>query len=194
MAEFLVTQALWKALMKSGNPSRFKGDTRPVEWISWDETRKFIKALNNAASRVYRLPSEAEWEYAARGRKYSEDYLYAGSDKLSEVGWYNKNSRSETRDVGQLLPNELGIYDLSGNVWEWCEDDYHKNYEGAPADGSAWVDHPQRGAHRVIRGGSWVYDAQHCRISSRHNRSPGGRHDGGIGFRLVLSPSQLAGS
>ena len=192
MAEFPVTQGLWKALMKGENPSHFKGDDRPVENVSWNDSQKFIKELNSETGRNYRLPSESEWEYAARGGTRSEEYLYAGSDKLSEVGWYNKNSGEETQSVGQLLPNELGLYDLSGNVWEWCEDDWHDDYKGAPVDGSAWIDAPKRGTYRVNRGGGWIHDARYCRVSYRNYNSPGNR-DINIGFRLVLSPSQLVG-
>ncbi len=139
------------------------------------------------------MPTEAEWEYAARGGTRnatqtgaSSQTKYAGSDKLKEVGWYDANSHGETKRVGLKEPNELGLYDMSGNVWEWCEDDWHDNYKGAPADGSAWIDAPERGSNRVMRGGSWNFDAQYCRVASRTSYPPGNRWYT-IGFRLALS-------
>ncbi len=141
--------------------------------------------------RPFRLPTEAEWEYAARGGIYSQGYAYAGSDKLKQVGWYDENSNRETHDVGLLLANELGIHDLSGNVLEWCEDDWHGNYDGAPKDGSAWIDSPDRGGYRVVRGGDYFYRALYCRPAYRGRASPDGRgYD--IGFRFLL-PFQSVG-
>ncbi|MBV6429412.1 MAG: Serine/threonine-protein kinase pkn1 [Haliscomenobacter sp.] len=139
----------------------------------------------NAKVGGFRLPTESEWEYAARGGKYSEGYRYAGSDRLKQVGWYDENSGKETHEVGLLYPNELGLYDMSGNVWEWCEDQWHGNYQGAPKDGSAWVDQKQ-GAARVRRGGGWYYYAQNCRSAYRTYSGPEYRDDD-YGFRLVLS-------
>ena len=136
----------------------------------------------------YRLPTEAEWEYAARGGEEPGKrprYEYAGGDKLDELGWYSDNSHRETKPVGLKLPNELGLYDMSGNVWEWCEDQWHKNYEGAPVDGSAWVDREQ-GSSRVLRGGSWYSLAVICRSAYRNHWLPTLR-DYDQGFRLVLS-------
>ncbi len=139
----------------------------------------------NAKAGGFRLPTEAEWEYAAWGGKYSEGYRYAGSDRLIQVGWYTENSGGETHEVGLLYPNELGIYDLSGNVWEWCEDQWHNDYQGAPKDGSTWVDREQ-GATRVRRGGGCNAGAQYCRSASRYINDPESRDDD-HGFRLVLS-------
>lgn len=195
MAKFLVTQACWKAVMKGENPSSFQGDDSPVEEVSWEDAHIFLKKLNKLTGRGYRLPSEAEWEYAARGGKYSEEYVYAGSDKLSEVGWYGANSGNETRPVGQLLPNELGLYDLSGNVNEWCEDWYGSSqyYERCLKKGL--VENPlgpETGAGRVMRGGGWFDGARFCCVSYRYSHSPD-RRIPFIGFRLALSPSQLAG-
>ena len=119
MSKYLVTQELWESVM-GDNPSSFKGTDRPVEKVSWNDAQVFVEKLNVQTGKQYRLPTEAEWEYAARGGKRSMGFLYAGSDKLKEVGWYDANSGNETHPVGQLLGNELGIYDLSGNVWEWC--------------------------------------------------------------------------
>ena len=189
IGQYPVTQRLWQAVMDK-NPSGFQGAQRPVERVSWDDVQDFIEKLNRATGKTFRLPTEAEWEYAARGGKYSQGYTYAGSDKLKQVGWYEENSSDETHDVGLLLSNELDIYDLSGNVWEWCEDDYHRNYEGAPEDGSAWIDTP-RGDRRVLRGGSFFGAALDCRSTRRGRYRPGDRDDG-IGFRLVL-PLQSVG-
>ncbi len=143
----------------------------------------------NAKSGGFRLPTEAEWEYAAGGGKHSEGYRYAGSDRLKQVGWYTENSGGETHEVGLLYPNELGLYDMSGNVWEWCEDQWHDSYQGAPKDGSAWVNREQ-GDSRVQRGGSgagfWDHNSQNCRAAYRYYSSPEHRYDS-FGFRLVLS-------
>ena len=145
IGKYPVTQALY-SLITGENPSRSKGDNHPVEQVSWEEAKAFIQQLNQNTRKNYRLLTEAEWEYAARGGKFSEDYLYAGSDNLKEVGWYEENnSPNGTKAVGQKLPNELGIFEMSGNVDEWCEDDYHETYNGAPTDGSAWIDQPNRG-------------------------------------------------
>ena len=190
IGKYVVTQRFWQTIMGE-NPARFKGDDRPVEQISWHDTQDFIKKLNKETGKAFRLPTEAEWEYAARGGKYSQGYVYAGSDKLKQVGWYDENSDNETHDVGLLLPNELGAYDMSGNVWEWCEDDYHESYEDAPADGSAWVDRPQRGTFRVVRGGGYFDPAVDCRPADRSRFTPVTR-DVGFGFRLVL-PLQSVG-
>ncbi len=194
MAQYPVTQTLWESIMNSENPSRFKGDSRPVEQVSWEDAQQFIKRLNDLTNQSYRLPTEAEWEFAARGGRYSEGFLYAGSDKLKEVGWYDENSGSETQPVGQKLANELGIFDLSGNVYEWCEDRYRGSeyYEVCANQGT--VEDPQgpeSGANRVIRGGNWSNIARGCRVSYRSGHSPGYRYSG-IGFRLVVS-SQSGG-
>jgi formylglycine-generating enzyme required for sulfatase activity len=188
IGKFPVTQALWKAVMNGKNPSYFQGDDRPVEQVSWDDiTNHFLPALRRLSGFHYRLPSEAEWEYAARGGKYhAEGYKYAGSDRLKDVGWFKENNNKETKPVGQKQPNQLGIYDMSGNVWEWCEDDWHDNYTGAPEDSSAWINSPNRGTFRVGRGGSWHYAARRCRAAFRDFNTPGTRN-GGLGFRLALS-------
>ena len=192
IGQYPVTQALWKVVMNGENPSGFPGDDRPVEQVSWEEVQGFMQQLNELTKKsrldghLYRLPTEAEWEYAARGGKYYlEGYKYAGSDRLKDVGWFNANSDGETKPVGLKYPNQLGIHEMSGNVWEWCEDDWHENYKGSPIDGSAWVKSPKRGSYRVLRGGSWSYHARYCRVAIRRDE-PDGRYPG-IGFRLVLA-------
>ncbi len=191
LGKYPVTQAVWEAVM-GNNPSDFKGTNRPVENVSWEDVQQFLVSLSDKTGKDFRLPSESEWEYAARGGRYSQDYIYAGSDKLSQVGWYVDNSNDETHEVGLLLPNELGLYDMSGNVREWCADDWHDNYKGAPTDGSAWIDAPDRGARRVLRGGSYFYSAEPCRPTIRYRFAPGNRGDN-IGVRLAMS-LQLTGN
>ncbi len=167
LAKYPVTQGLWNQVMGAeNNRSEFQGLDRPVERVSWDDTKVFLDKLNKQTNKNFRLPSEAEWEYAARGGKYSKDCIYAGSNKLKEVGWYNANSHGETKPVGLKLPNELGLYDMSGNVWEWCADVWHKNYDDAPQDGSAWLSGGEQ-ARRVVRGGSWYGYVYNCRVSNR---------------------------
>ena len=183
LGKYPVTQDLWEAIM-GNNPSGYKGPRHPVENVSWEDVQKFLQRLNKETKQSYRLPTEAEWEFAARGGIHTEEYLYAGSDKLSEVGWYRENSGNQTQPVGQLLENELGLFDLSGNVYEWCEDDYHNRFSGAPTDGSAWIDYPKRREYRVLRGGRCRAHARDCRISLRSRRLPNDRHDL-ISFRLV---------
>ncbi|WP_421795330.1 formylglycine-generating enzyme family protein [Haliscomenobacter sp.] len=135
----------------------------------------------------FRLPTEAEWEYAARGGNKSGDFRYAGGDKLDELGWYDDNSHRQTKAVGLKLANELGLYDLSGNVWEWCVDQWHENYHGAPKDGSAWLD-LEEGTFGVLRGGCWDYDPSDCRPSARGYSHLAFRRDH-VGFRVVLGSS-----
>ncbi|MCB1194538.1 MAG: formylglycine-generating enzyme family protein, partial [Leptospiraceae bacterium] len=160
-------------------------DNRPVEKVSWNDTQDFIKKLNKKAGKTYRLPTEAEWEFAAQGGIYTEGYKYSGSDRLKEVGWYDENSGNATHPVGEKMANELGLYDMSGNVWEWVEDQWHDNYKGAPTDGTVWVNQ-DADAGRVVRGGGWIDRARLCRVSFRYLYSPAGRNDH-IGFRLALS-------
>lgn len=157
-----VTQVLWKFIMDD-NPSRFKdcGITCPVENVSWNEVQKFIKVLNAKTGIQYRLPTEAEWEYACRA---GGTHTYCGSDNLDEIGWHEGNSDSKTHPACQKQANAFGLCDMSGNVWEWVEDSYYFNYNGAPVDGTAWWGF--RGM-RVLRGGSWSDKAKRSRASSR---------------------------
>ncbi|MDX1942862.1 MAG: formylglycine-generating enzyme family protein [Saprospiraceae bacterium] len=166
LGKYPVTQALWESVMGE-NPSYFKGSNRPVEQVSWDDVQIFIEKLNKITKRNYRLPSEVEWEYAARGGKQSKGFQFSGGNKLKEVGWYRENSHDETKPVGLKLPNELGLYDMSGNVREWCADAWHENYEGAPEDGSVWTTGGDQ-ARRVVRGGSWSSLDDSCRVSNRY--------------------------
>ena len=185
LGEFLVTQELWETILND-NPSNFKGLKQPVEQVSWNDTQDFIKKLNQLTGKNHRLPTEAEWEFAARGGIYSEKYIYTGSDRLLEVGWYNENSGNETHPVGEKPANELGLYDMSGNVWEWVEDNWHDDYQEAPTDGSAWLSSSAEALRRVCRGGSWIDHARYCRVSYRYDYSPEIRISY-LGFRLALS-------
>lgn len=157
----------------------------PVIYVSWYGANAYCAWMSEQSGKKYRLPAEAEWEYAARGGEKSKAYLYSGSNTLTDVGWFDDNARGTTHPVGGLDANELGLYDMSGNVWEWCADDWHYDYGAAPADGSAWIGNP-RGSNRVIRGGSWYRGAQYCRAASRHDGAPDYRYYF-VGFRLVLS-------
>lgn len=180
IGNFPVTQRLWKAVMGS-NPSCSKGDDLPVEWVSWDDVQTFLRKLNAATGKPYRLPTEAEWEYAARGGNKSQGYKYAGSNDPDLVAWYSGNSGDHTHDVGTRFPNELGIYDMSGNVWEWCQD-WSGSYSSSPQTNPKG---PNSGANRVFRGGSWCDNARYCRVSYRFYIPPVLR-DRGLGFRLAL--------
>ncbi|MCB9267773.1 MAG: formylglycine-generating enzyme family protein [Lewinellaceae bacterium] len=189
IGKYPVTQALWKAVMSDdNNPSYFKGADRPVEQVSWEDAQEFLQKLNGLMGRSYRLPTEAEWEYSARGGQNSEGYKYAGSNKLKEVGWYSDNSHGETNIVGLKYPNELGVYDMSGNVREWCQDWYSGNYyEECHRQGKVYNPQgPDQGTSRVLRGGSWFSSPLRCRCASRFSNAPRLRHRG-HGFRLCLS-------
>ena len=195
IGQYPVTQALWMAVMGQGNnPSYFKGNYRPVETVSWEMiVQEFLPRMNEITKdfrpygTAYRLPTEAEWEYAARGGTHWKEssYLFAGSNILDEVGWYEKNSHHETRPVGLKLPNRLDIYDMSGNVWEWCMDWYDSDYyqECLGSGVAKKPKGPEQGAHRVLRGGSWINYAQYCRSTYRY--VPAFRF-AYVGFRLVL--------
>ena len=182
IGETEVTQELWQAVMGS-NPSRFKGNKRPVENVSWDDCQTFINKLNGLTGQHFRLPTEAEWEYAARGGNSSNDYEYAGSNNIASVAWYRDNSGENTHEVGQKMPNELGLYDMSGNVWEWCQDWYKKYSSSAQVNPRG----PSSGSRRVYRGGSWYDWDSNCRVLYRDNNSPDNRGSRGLlGFRLAL--------
>ena len=181
IGKYEVTQALWKAVM-GNNPSEFKGDNLPVEMVSWSDCQEFISKLNRITEKTFRLPTEAEWEYAARGGKKSRGYQYSGSNNLSDVAWYYDNSGSKTHAVGTKQSNELGIYDMSGNVYEWCQDRYGEYRRSAQVNPTGAMS----GSVRVFRGACWYYNARLCRLSCRGGNSPDYRYCG-LGLRLVLS-------
>jgi len=196
IGKYPVTQKQWEKVM-GNNPSRFKGEDRPVEMVSWIGVHKFVEKLNEKESTdKYRLPSESEWEYACRAGTQTRYHFSNDESKLGEYAWYsgydtyeewekNKDKilkECETHPVGQKKPNPWGLYDLHGNVWEWCRDTWHDNYNGAPSDGSAW----EIGSNsaRVNRGGSWNRSARICRSAARSRIVPG-YHSVNLGFRLL---------
>lgn len=181
ICKYEVTQALWRAVM-GNNPSNFKDDKLPVECVSWDDCQTFINRLNSYTGRNFRLPTEAEWEFAARGGNYSRHYKYSGSNYISDVAWYDGNSSNRTHPVGTKQANELGLYDMSGNVWEWCSDWYGSYSSYSQNDPTG----PNSGSCRVRRGGSWNNFARSCRSSNRDFITPGNRYNT-LGLRLVLS-------
>lgn len=206
IGEYPVTQELWEVIMsKTHNFSYFKNRKRPVEKVSWQTIiDEFLPKLNllttglrttngyNDKKLFYRLPTEAEWEYTARGGNKSKNYIYSVTEKLDEMGWHSENSHDETKPVGLKLPNELGIYDMIGNVWEWCHDWYDANYyEICAKDGT--TTNPTGadiGRGRVLRGGSWSNTIQSlrptCRSGNIHSYD-----NNNVGFRLVLSPIKI---
>jgi formylglycine-generating enzyme required for sulfatase activity len=184
--KYEVTQALWSAVMGS-NPSRFKGcDQCPVEKVSWNDVQEFIRKLNAMTGRRYRLPTEAEWEYAARGGRNSRGYKYSGSNNPGQVAWFSDNSSIKTHPVGQKQANELGLYDMSGNVWEWCSDWYGGYSSQSQTDPKG----PSSGSYRVDRGGGWSSVSRSIRLSSRGSNRPENSDDD-LGFRLVSPVRKL---
>lgn len=186
-----VSQKQWKALM-GNNPSRFYncGPDCPVEQVSWNDVQAYIRKLNARSGRQYRLPTEAEWEYAARagsntaypwGNKASHEYANYGDDECCFGLVQGRDKWLNTAPAASFAPNSFGLYDMIGNVWEWVEDGFHDNYTGAPADGSAW---PGNGSNHIVRGGSWNFDPQFIRVSTRSRFDPATRMSS-IGFRLV---------
>lgn len=191
IGETEVTQGLWRAVM-GGNPSHFtRGDNYPVEYVSWNDCQEFIYKLNQKTGKTFRLPTEAEWEYAARGGNQSNGYKYSGSNNIDNVAVYNENSYNlgsnsaayGTHAVKTMSSNELGLYDMSGNVWEWCSDwcgSYSSSSQTNPRGESS-------GSERVLRGGGWGFTAHYCRVSDRGSSEPG-RSGNNAGLRLVLVP------
>ena len=182
IGRYEVTQKEWQAVM-GDNPSKFYGDNLPVDYVSWNDCQDFINKLNQLTGLKFRLPTEAEWEFAARGGKQSKGYKYSGSDNAKNIAWYEKNSGSKPHQVGTKEPNELGIYDMSGNVGEWCGDWYGRYSSSAQTNPTG----PSSGSSRVLRGGSWSSGAGSCRVSYRYRGNPSGR-DSNNGFRVVLVP------
>ncbi|MBR5687349.1 MAG: SUMF1/EgtB/PvdO family nonheme iron enzyme [Prevotella sp.] len=194
IGETVVTQALWKAVM-GNNPSRFKDDDRPVETVSWNDCQNFITQLNSMTGEHFRLPTEAEWEFAARGGNKSNHTKYAGGSDIYSVGWFCENSKKSKSFIGRMFsegstqpvamkdPNELGLYDMSGNVWEWCQDWYDKDYFSKSP-----VTNPYNeiiAYYHVDRGGGWINDVGGCRVSSRDYFTPDYAFDA-LGLRLAL--------
>lgn len=200
IAKYEVSQFLWKAVMKT-NPSSHIGDSLPVENVSWDELQIFLNRLNKLTGKKYRLPTEAEWEFAARGgKKNKNDFQFAGSSIIDSVAWYWRNSgdsilvgrwdnelmktnHCRIRKVGQLLPNALGIYDMSGNVWEWCVDWYEEEYYIVSPPKNPLG--PEKGKTKVCRGGSYISKASYCKNGARFSYLPGSAFNY-LGFRLAL--------
>ncbi len=194
MGKYPVTQAQYQAIM-GNNPSHFKGSNRPVEKVSWNDAVKFCEKLSQRTGKTYRLPSEAEWEYACRAGTNTP--FHFGETITTDLANYGGNytygqgpqgvCRKGTREVGSFgLANNFGLYDMHGNVWEWCQDNWHTNYEGAPTDGSAWLDNKKRKNARLLRGGSWDNNPAYCRSAFRGNDILIS-YLNHIGFRVVCS-------
>ena len=185
IGKYEVTQGLWKAVMGE-NPSYFDeaGDDYPAESVSWDDVQEFIAKLNELTGRKYVLPTEAQWEYAARGGVKTQGYKYSGSNDIDEVAWYQDNSENSTHPVGTKKANELGIYDMSGNVWEWCQDWYGSYSSEAQTNPAG----PETGSARVFRGGGWDGYARICRVSIRNYPYNPSYRSLNLGLRLVLLP------
>jgi len=194
LGRFEVTQEEYQQVMGT-NPSSFKGKKRPVEQVSWNDAVEFCKKLSQKTGRTYRLPSEAEWEYACRAGTTTP--FHFGETITTELANYDGNytyasepkgkSRQQTTEVGIFPPNAFGLYDMHGNVWEWCQDTWHDSYKGAPSNGSAWVDNDNQ--YRLLRGGSWFNYPIYCRSASRGNdfRAERDLISYGIGFRVVCA-------
>ncbi|BDA71797.1 hypothetical protein CAL7716_059630 [Calothrix sp. PCC 7716] len=196
MGKYQVTQAQYKAIMGI-NPSHFIGANRPVEQVSWYSAMKFCKQLSQKSGLTYRLPSEAEWEYACRALT-TTPFHFGESITTAKANYRGEKTRAsallgqyrqQTTPVGSFPPNVFGLYDMHGNVWEWCEDVWHTDYQGAPTDGSAWLNGGDDN-NRVLRGGSWFDPAELCRCASREYSDPDPEiHDYVMGFRVVLVPA-----
>jgi formylglycine-generating enzyme required for sulfatase activity len=183
ICRFEITQSQWKSVMGDTlNNSYFQGDSLPMENISWLDVQKFISILNEKTGKSYRLPTEAEWEFAARGGNKSLKYQYSGDNDIDSVAWYKGNTNGSTHPAGTKKANELSIYDMSGNVWEWCNDIYSEYTDDAQFNPTGSVE----GDYYVLRGGSWDSGAITARVSFRYDDLPNSVSFG-IGFRLVLS-------
>ena len=194
MGKYPITQKQWRivaAMPKierelNPDPSKFKGDNLPVENVSWLDVAEFCKRLSAHTGREYRLPSEAEWEYGCRAGTATAYYFGNDASKLGDYAWYGEGLEGKTHPVGEKLPNGFGLYDMHGNVWEWCEDDWHSNYTGAPTDGRAWVgDNDNRSRFgKLLRGGSWFNNARNCRAGDR-DWIKADYHNLSFGFRVA---------
>ena len=192
IGKYPVAQAQYRAVMRN-SPSKFNGSQRPVERVSWHNAITFCQKLSQKTGRQVRLPTEAEWEYAAKGGNQTRCYEYAGSNNLNEVGWHSKNAGNGTYPVGQKKANEIGIYDMSGNVWEWCMDEWHESYKDKPdhlkSNGNEpWGEmnlNKNDDSPHLLRGGSWSnLLATFCRSAFRNDYSAHGRNNN-YGFRVV---------
>ena len=208
MGRYPITQAQWRVVAAypeverelKPDPSHFKGENLPVEWVSWEDAVEFYQRLSVKTSRSYRLPSEAEWEYACRAG--TQTPFHFGETLTDELANYDATEvygrgikgerRGETTEVGQFPPNNFGLHDMHGNVEEWCQDDWHDNYENAPEDGSAWVDNDSQDNRKVLRGASWGHPPWFCRCAFRYDSTRGLFRNFG-GFRVVCVPA-VAGS
>jgi formylglycine-generating enzyme required for sulfatase activity len=196
IGKYPVTQAQYEAVMGK-NPSHFKNNSwlknnlqNPVENVSWNDAQAFCRKLSQITGKTYRLPTEAEWEYACRAGTTTRYYFGDDANQLGDYAWYSANSQSKTHPVGQKKPNAWGLYDMSGNVWDWCEDDWHNNYIGAPTDGSAWFikNYNRSQSLKCLRGGSWLNYPNLCRSADRYRNDPG-IHGSSDGFRVAcVSP------
>ena len=186
IGKYPVTQEQYQAIMDN-NPSHFKNNpTNPVEEVSWHDSQAFCQKINQKTGKKYRLPSEAEWEYACRAGTQTRYYFGDNEKQLGEYAWYSENSGSKTHPVGQKKPNDWGLYDMSGNVREWCDDSWHDNYKKAPTDGSSWNDNHSESSPRTLRGGSWYDNSRYCRSANRIRCLADVRYYD-IGFRLIVS-------
>ncbi|MBR4135975.1 MAG: formylglycine-generating enzyme family protein [Bacteroidales bacterium] len=184
ISKYEVTQELWMAVMGGKNPSKVIGDSLPVTRVSWYDAREFIAKLNKMTGKKYRLPTESEWEYAARGGRLSQGYKFSGSDDINDVAWYRKNSGRKPHAVGTKMPNELGIYDMSGNVYEWCYDGfefYELSFSGAYVNPKGY----ELSECRVYRGGCITSFWDVCRVSARNRIVPNATLHY-VGFRLAM--------
>lgn len=186
ISKYPVTQRQWTVIM-GNNPSNYKGcDQCPIDQVSWNDAQEFIRRLNHLTGKLYTLPTEAEWEFAAKAGKYGRYFKFAGSDNIDEVAWFAGNSGRQPHPVGQKKPNELGIYDMSGNMWEWCNDWYQKFYYELEEKYSP--EGPVSGAGKVRRGGSWFTQPINCRITTRNHVKQDYKDDSGT-FRLAQYPN-----
>lgn len=184
ISKYEVTQHEWQVIM-GNNPASFKGnDMRPVDGVSVYDCHDFIKKLNDLTGYVFRLPTEAEWEYAARGGKKSRGYKYAGSNNVDEVAWYDATSGDQSHPVGKKKPNELGLYDMSGNVFEWCED-YYGDYTSEPQTNPKGATY---GMTRICRGGRWLTSAEYCRVSDREEFVSNYSYGNGLRLAFTCAP------
>jgi formylglycine-generating enzyme required for sulfatase activity len=183
IGKYPVTQAQYEAVMGK-NPSWFQNNPQnPVEKVSWNDAQAFCQKLSQITGKTYRLPTEAEWEYACRAGTTTRYYFGDDANQLGDYAWYGGNSQNTTHPVGQKKPNAWGLYDMSGNVWEWCEDNGHDSYENAPKDGSAWL--TNYNDYQILRGGSWVKHPGFCRSASRNIYYRRDADSNDFGFRVV---------